>query len=362
MKHVNEFRNNASFWGLVDAIERITTTKHTIMEICGGQTHAIAKYQLEKLLPPTVELVHGPGCPVCVTPQSIIDISIELSQTSGFIIATFGDMVRVPGTLDDLQSARAKGADVRVVFSPLDAVLIAEQNPSKQVVFLGIGFETTAPANAAAILYAYRKGQKNFSLLTSMVTVPPAIEALMNDPDSRLNGILAAGHVCAVTGFSKYRILASKYQIPIVVTGFEPLDLLFGIYSCIRLLEIKRFKVENCYKRVVTANGNILAQQLVAEVFQEADQEWRGLGVIPLSGLVVKDKYREFDASARFVKTVRMESTRDFCLGGDIMRGKLKPFQCPEFGKRCTPEHPIGAQMVSAEGACSAYHKYHVTN
>lgn len=359
MKYVDEYRRNKNFLSLVDGIRRISSRKHVIMEVCGGQTHSIVKYGIDCLLSDVVEFVHGPGCPVCVAPVSAIDNAILLASRPEFIFATFGDMMRVPGSSTDLLSARASGADVRMVYSPLDAVSIAVSNPLKQVVFFAIGFETTAPANAAALLWAKSLNLQNFSLLTSMVTVPAAVKAVVSDSSSSVEALLAAGHVCSVMGYWQYVPLAEEYRMPIVVTGFEPIDILYGIHASVRQLEQKTFRVENCYSRAVEINGNIQAIKLISDVFKLSDQYWRGLGLLPMSGLSLKDEFRDFDASDKF-QLSDIQSVNDNCLGGDIMKGKLKPFDCPLFGKACTPDHPIGAQMVSSEGFCSSYMKYNI--
>ena len=328
------------------------------MEICGGQTHAIVKFGIDELLPAGVTLVHGPGCPVCVTPLEIIDKAIAIAGRPGVIFCSFGDMLMVPGSGQDLLAVKAAGGDVRIVYSPLDAVKIAQRTPDREVVFFAVGFETTAPANAMAAHQARRLGLGNFSLLVSHVIVPPAMEAILSSPQNRVQGFLAAGHVCTVMGFTEYEPLAAKYRVPIVVTGFEPLDILQGIHLCIAQLEAGRVAVENQYARSVRREGNRPAQALMAEVFQVVDRKWRGIGEIPRSGLGLSPAYAGFDAEQRFgVAGHTAEESRE-CLSGLILLGVKKPHECPAFGTRCTPEHPLGATMVSSEGACAAYHRY----
>jgi hydrogenase expression/formation protein HypD len=328
------------------------------MEVCGGQTHTLVKFGIDEMLPKEVELVHGPGCPVCVTPLEMIDRAIEIARRPDVIFTSFGDMLRVPGSDVDLLRVKAEGGDVRIVYSPLDAVKLAEQHPDKQVVFFAVGFETTAPANAMAVYQAHVKGITNFSILTSHVLVPPAMEAILSAPDNRVQGFLAAGHVCAVMGYWEYGPIAEKYKVPIVVTGFEPLDLLQGILMTVEMLEEGRIGVENQYARAVQYQGNQPAQSLVQEVFQVSNRQWRGIGEIPASGLALGDKYAAYDAGARFgVNTITVEEPSE-CIAGDVMRGIRKPFECPLFGSVCTPEKPAGAPMVSTEGACAAYYHY----
>lgn len=358
MSAFEEFRDKKYVYALVDAITRKVTRPWTIMEICGGQTHAIARYRLEELLPSTVHLVHGPGCPVCVTPESIINEALQIARRPDVIFASFGDMVRVPGASGSLLSARSEGADLRILYSPLDAVKLAEENPSQEVVFLGIGFETTAPLHALALREAIRKGLTNFSLLTSLVTVPAALRALFSEPDNCVQGLLAAGHVCAVTGYGEYHALAKELSIPVSVTGFEPVDLLWGVYNCIEQLEAGTCDVRNAYPRVVNEMGNQEALRLMREAYEVVDQEWRGLGVIPQSGLRLRKIYEPYNASIRFNTKEESGDCSQFCHVGEVMRGKIHPCQCPEFAGRCTPEHPLGAAMVSGEGACAAFYKY----
>ena len=358
MKYLTEFRNGEVAQRIAREIRQITTRPWKIMEVCGGQTHSIIKNGIDQMLPPGIEMVHGPGCPVCVTPLELIDRALAIAAQPGVTFCSFGDMLRVPGTEGDLFQVKGRGGDVRVVYSPLDAVELAAKNRDRQVVFFGVGFETTAPANAMSVHLAKRRGIKNFSLLVSHVLVPPAIEAIMSSPGNQVQGFLAAGHVCSVMGYWEYPPLADKYEIPIVVTGFEPLDLLDGIRRCVIQLEQGRHHVENAYERIVTYAGNLPAQQLLAEVFEVTDRAWRGIGVIPRSGWRLKEAYREFDAQERFRISDIHTQESPLCHSGDVLRGVLKPAQCPAFGKECTPRHPLGATMVSSEGACAAYFNY----
>jgi hydrogenase expression/formation protein HypD len=358
MKFVDEYRDAGQAAEYARAIARITTRPWTLMEVCGGQTHAIVKFGVDELLPAAVTLVHGPGCPVCVTPLEVIEKAIEIAANPGVIFCSFGDMLRVPGRSSDLLSVKARGGDVRIVYSPLDALTIARAHPDREVVFFAVGFETTAPANAMAVFQAARAGIANFSMLVSHVLVPPAMETILSSPDTRVQGFLAAGHVCTVMGYTEYEPLARKYRVPIVVTGFEPLDILQGIYMCVRQLEEGRFEVENQYARAVRRQGNVPAQQIVSEVFRVVPRKWRGVGEIPESGLGLAERYRRFDAEERFgVAGQSMEEPSE-CRSGRIMQGLMKPDACPEFGVRCTPERPLGATMVSSEGACAAYYRY----
>jgi hydrogenase expression/formation protein HypD len=328
------------------------------MEICGGQTHAIMRYGLEQLLPAQIELVHGPGCPVCVTSLELIDKALVIASQPGVIFTSYGDMLRVPGSGQDLFSVRAAGGDVRVVYSPLDAVRIALDNPDRQVVFFAIGFETTAPANAMSILQAASLGLKNFSVLVSHVRVPPAMHAILGSPENRVQGFLAAGHVCAVMGYWEYPEIAEKYQVPIVVTGFEPVDILQGILLTVRQLEHTQYQVENAYARIVSHEGNRPAQAVINQVFKDCDRKWRGIGMIPASGWCLRPEYAGYDAEARFdVGQIRSEES-PICIAGEILQGVKKPNRCPAFGTLCTPENPLGATMVSSEGACAAYYRY----
>lgn len=358
MKYVDEYRDAALVRKLADAIARVTTRPWTIMEICGGQTHAIVKFGLDDLLPKNITLVHGPGYPVCVTSADLIDQAVELTLKHGAILCSFGDMLRVPGNGIDLLTAKARGGDVRIVYSPLDAVGIAKANPAKQVVFFAVGFETTAPANAMSVLLAERDGVQNFSILTSHVLVPPAMRAILGSPDNRVQGFLAAGHVCTIMGVEEYGPIARDYGAPIIITGFEPVDILEGILLCVKQLEAGRAEVENAYSRAVRTEGNTHARQIVETVFEIADRDWRGIGVIPRSGLAVRAKYAAYDAERKFALTKSANHGCTECISGEIMRGVKKPHDCPAFGTRCKPEHPLGAPMVSSEGACAAYYRY----
>lgn len=364
MKYLDEYRDGNLAQRLAREIHRLTTRPWNIMEVCGGQTHAIVKFGIDELLPKKVTLIHGPGCPVCVTPLEMIDKALEIAVRPEVIFASFGDMLRVPGSTTDLLSVKANGGDLRIVYSPLDAIKIAEQNPAKEVVFFGVGFETTAPATAMAVFQAAQKGLKNFSVLVSHVLVPPAIAALMTSPHCRVQAFLAAGHVCAIMGYEEYPPLAAKYRVPIVVTGFEPLDILQGILMCVQQLESGRAEVENQYARAVRREGNQPAQQLVREVFRVVPRKWRGVGEIPASGLGLRETYAAFDAELRFGLADRCVDEPADCLSGQVLQGLIKPSECPAFGGKCTPEHPLGATMVSSEGACAAYYRYrgHPTN
>jgi hydrogenase expression/formation protein HypD len=331
------------------------------MEVCGGQTHAILRFGIDALLPKELTLVHGPGCPVCVTPVALIDKAVEIAGRPGVVFCSFGDMLRVPGSSRDLFGAKSEGADVRVVYSPLDALQLARSLPDRQVVFFAVGFETTAPANALAAHQAAREGLKNFSLLVSHVLVPPAMRAILSGPDCRIDGFLAAGHVCAVMGYAEYEPIARAHGVPIVVTGFEPLDILQGVYLCVRQLEERRSVVENQYARSVRREGNPEARRLIREVFEVCRRNWRGVGEIPESGLRLRDAYSAFDAERRFGLAGETAERPGDCISGLILRGLKKPHDCPVFGTRCTPEHPLGATMVSSEGACAAYYRYRHT-
>jgi hydrogenase expression/formation protein HypD len=358
MKYVDEYRNAADAGKLRQAIENITTQPWTLMEVCGGQTHSIVKFGIDELLPPEITLVHGPGCPVCVTPLELIDKAIMIASGPKAIFCSFGDMLRVPGSEKDLFMVKANGGDIRIVYSPLDAVKIARDNPAKEVVFFAVGFETTAPANAMAVHHAKELGVKNFSILVSHVLVPPAIEAVLSSPQNRIQGFLAAGHVCTVMGYTEYEPIAAKYKVPIVVTGFEPVDILQGIYMCVKQLEEGRYEVENQYARSVRKAGNLPAQELVSRVFKIVPRKWRGVGEIPMSGLGLTEEYEEFDAEKRFAVAAYTAEEPAECISGLILQGIKKPFDCPAFGTSCTPEHPFGATMVSSEGACAAYYLY----
>lgn len=358
MRYLNEFRNAEVAQRMAREISQVTTRPWKIMEICGGQTHSIIRNGIDQMLPPGIEMIHGPGCPVCVTPLALIDKALAIAAQPGVIFCSFGDMLRVPGTDGDLFQIKGRGGDVRVVYSPLDAVELAVRNPDKQVVFFGVGFETTAPANAMSVHLAKRRGLENFSLLVSHVLVPPAIEAIMGSAENKVQAFLAAGHVCSVMGFWEYPPLADRFEIPIVVTGFEPLDLLDGIRRAVIQLERGEHHVENAYERIVTYAGNLEAQRLLAEVFELTNRAWRGIGVIPNSGWRLNDRYRAFDAEERFqISGIRTEES-PLCKAGDVLRGAIKPAGCPAFGRECTPRHPLGATMVSSEGACAAYFNY----
>ncbi len=358
MKYVDEYRDAGLVHKLAATIARLTTRPWTIMEICGGQTHAIVKFGLDDLLPKEITLVHGPGCPVCVTSATLIDQAVEVALRPEVILCSFGDMLRVPGNTVDLLTAKARGADVRVVYSPLDAVTIARENPARHVVFFAVGFETTAPANAMSVLLAEREGLGNFSILTSHVLVPPAMRAILGSPDNLVQGFLAAGHVCTIMGVQEYGPIAREHGAPIIITGFEPVDILEGILLCVKQLETGRAEVENAYSRAVRAGGNVHARKVVEEVFEVCDRDWRGLGVIPMSGLCVRERYAGYDANRRFTLSEAVQGSVSECISGEIMRGVRKPHDCPAFGSRCNPEHPLGAPMVSSEGACAAYYRY----
>jgi hydrogenase expression/formation protein HypD len=358
MKYLDEYRDADAARKLAAQIARSSRQSWTIMEVCGGQTHAIVRFGIDELLPSNITLVHGPGCPVCVTPVEMIDKAIEIAGRPEVIFASFGDMLRVPGTDLDLLSVKARGGDVRMVYSPMDALALARANPDRQVVFFAVGFETTAPANAMAVSQARRLRISNFSLLVSHVLVPPAIEAILASPHCRVQGFLAAGHVCTIMGSAEYEPLAKKYSAPIVITGFEPLDILDGVRRCIVQLEEGRAEVENAYSRAVRPGGNGPAQALIADVFRVVQRRWRGIGEIPQSGLALSGKYAEFDAELRFgtARIVIEESSE--CISGRVLQGIRKPHDCPAFGTRCTPDNPLGATMVSSEGACAAYYRY----
>lgn len=359
MKLVDEFRDPQAVRHLTQEIERTVTRPWTLMEVCGGQTHSLLRFGIDQLLPAQIELVHGPGCPVCVTPPAILDQAAALATQPGVTLCSFGDMLRVPGSRTDLLSARAAGADVRVVYSPLDALRLAQAEPRREVVFLAVGFETTAPSTAMAVRQAARAGVHNFSLLVSHVRVPPAMAALLEAPGCRIAGFLAAGHVCTVMGYGEYVPLAARYSVPIVVTGFEPVDLLRGILSCIAQLEHGRHEVDNAYTRSVRPEGNPHARALLDEVFEVSAMRWRGLGEIPAGGLRLRPAYATFDAARRLGGPASLPSADEpRCQSGLVLQGRLRPCDCPEFGRACTPERPLGAPMVSTEGACAAYFRY----
>ncbi|GAA4389884.1 hydrogenase formation protein HypD [Tsukamurella soli] len=358
MKYLDEFSNPDMARRLLDQIHQVTTRRWAMMEVCGGQTHSIIRHGIDQLLPDAVEMIHGPGCPVCVTPLQMIDKALEIAKQPGVIFCSFGDMLRVPGSSEDLFRTKSAGADVRVVYSPLDALKIAREHPDREVVFFGIGFETTAPANAMTVFQAERLGIRNFSLLVSHVLVPPAIAAIMESPDCRVQAFLAAGHVCSVMGTREYPALAEKYRVPIVVTGFEPLDILEGIRRTVIQLEAGRYEVENAYARAVPTDGNPAAMEMLRDVFEVTDRTWRGIGLIPQSGWRLSERYREFDAEYRFAVTGIHTAESTLCRSGEVLQGLLKPHECAAFGRECTPRHPLGATMVSSEGACAAYYTY----
>ncbi len=358
MKYLDEYRDPDGARRIAESIRAAVRKPWALMEVCGGQTHAIVRFGIDELIPPEIELIHGPGCPVCVTPVEMIDRALAVAARPEVTFTSFGDMLRVPGSDDDLFAVKSRGADVRVVYSPLDALALAERLPDREVVFFAVGFETTAPANAMAVFEAKRRGVANFSILVSHVLVPPAIEAILASPDRRVDGFLAAGHVCAVMGTEEYRPIAAAHRVPIVVTGFEPLDLLQGILQCVRQLEEGRADVENAYARTVRDDGNEAARRMIAEVFEVVPRAWRGIGTIARSGLGLRESYAAFDAEKRFgVGALGGRESPD-CRAGLVLQGLLKPTECPVFGTRCTPETPLGATMVSSEGACAAYYRY----
>lgn len=358
MKYLDEYRNPEIVRRILEQINQTVTRPWVIMEICGGQTHSILKNGLDQLLPKEIELVHGPGCPVCVTPLEMIDQALAIARQPKVIFTSFGDMLRVPGSRSDLFKVKSEGADVRMVYSPLEALKLARENPAKEVVFFAVGFETTAPGNAMAIHQAAKEGLSNFSELVSHVLVPPAMEALLSAPQNRVQGYLAAGHVCTVMGWKEYEPIAQKFKVPIVPTGFEPVDILEGIYCTVKQLEEGRYEVENQYSRAVKEDGNPIAQKIINEVYEICDRKWRGIGVIPRSGYRIKEAYRAYDAAFKFKVGHLQSEESKVCISGIILQGLKKPPQCPAFGKECTPEHPLGATMVSSEGACAAYYRY----
>jgi hydrogenase expression/formation protein HypD len=361
VKYVDEYRDPAAARHYAKLIRTTATHPWTIMEICGGQTHTIVKHGIEEMLPSTITLVHGPGCPVCVTPLEMIDRAIAIASRDDVIFVSFGDMLRVPGSSKDLLSVKAERGNVRMVYSPLDALKIAQEHPLKKIVFFAVGFETTAPANAMAVQQARRMGLKNFSILCSHVLVPPALEAILSSPENRVQAILAAGHVCSVMGTSEYTPLAERYGVPIVVTGFEPVDILQGISMAVRRLEDGEAGVENQYARAVRPEGNVAARKLLDEVFETTDRAWRGMGIIPHSGYRLREEYSTYDAEKLFdVAEVNVAESTE-CLAGMVLRGWKRPHECPAFGTSCTPEHPLGAPMVSSEGTCAAYYHYSQT-
>ncbi len=359
MKYLNEYRNFEATKKVLDEIHKITTSRWNIMEICGGQTHSLVKNGILELLPEKVRMIHGPGCPVCVTPLNLIDKAIELLE-QGVIVCSFGDMIRVPGSKKSLLEAKALGGDLRILYSPIEAVSIAKQNPDKEVVFFAVGFETTAPANALSVLHAEKEGINNYSILASHVLVPPAMEAILDDELCSIDGFLAAGHVCAIMGIQEYYPLVDKYKIPIIVTGFEPLDLVQGIYMAVKQLEEGNYKLENQYARIVKEHGNEAAIDIIKKVFEVGNREWRGIGEIPNSGYIIKEAYRKYDAESKFNICYIKVPENSNCIAGEILKGIKKPNQCNQFSKTCKPANPLGAPMVSSEGACAAY--YHFSN
>lgn len=368
MKYINEYRDADLTQKLLADLQRTVTRPWTLMEVCGGQTHSIIRSGLDRMLPAEISLVHGPGCPVCVTPLELVDKAIALASRPDVIFASYGDMLRVPGSARDLFAVKAAGGDIRIVYSPLDALKIAKDNPDKTLVFFAIGFETTAPANAMAVVQAKAQGIQNFAMLVSHVTVPAAISALMQSPDVIVDGFLTAGHVCTVMGYWEYEPLAEMYNIPIVVTGFEPVDILHGILECVRMLEAGKGEasprcasrgVQNAYARSVTRDGNRPAQAVIQKVFEMCDRAWRGIGIIPQSGYRLREEFTLYDAEKRFPEVQTIETKESpLCISGQVLLGVKKPNQCPAFGKECTPQNPLGATMVSAEGACAAYYRY----
>ncbi|RMH07065.1 MAG: hydrogenase formation protein HypD [Nitrospirae bacterium] len=366
MKYLDEFRDAHLVRACLDQLRAITTRPWTLMEVCGGQTHTIVRYRLDQLLPPQIRVIHGPGCPVCVTPMELIDAAIELAASPEVLLCSFGDMLRVPGTRGDLLGCKAKGGNVHIIYSPLDALQLAKAHPHKQVVGFAVGFETTAPAHALAVKEAARLGLTNYSLIVAHVLVPPALEAILSSPENQVQGFLAAGHVCTIMGYEMYEALARRYRVPIVVTGFEPVDLVEGLLLTIQQLEEGRYDVLNQYARSVRRMGNMNARALVEEVFEPTTRTWRGFGELPASGLALRPTYRDYDALVRFAdrlaglseKSAVSTSMEQDCQSGLVLQGRLKPSDCPAFGTRCTPEHPLGAPMVSAEGACAAYYRY----
>ena len=358
MKFLDEYRQPRAARAYAEAIGRLVSRPWTLMEVCGGQTHSIVRHGIDQLLPDRIRLVHGPGCPVCVTPVGLIDKAVEIAARPEVIFCSFGDMLRVPGSASDLLSVKARGGDVRVLYSPLDALRIAVRHPDRQVVFFAVGFETTAPANAMAAYRARRQGIGNFSMLVSHVLVPPAMEALLGSPNNQVQAFLAAGHVCMVMGYTEYEPIARRHRVPIVVTGFEPLDILQGVHMAVRQLEAGRATVENQYARTVRRRGNPTARHLMREVFRIVHRKWRGVGEIAASGLALRPRYAEFDAEVRFGMAGHAAEEAAECISGLILQGRKRPTDCPAFGRRCRPEHPLGATMVSSEGACAAYYAH----
>ncbi len=358
MKFLTEYRDPEVAQRYLEEIKKTVTQPWTIMEVCGGQTHSLVKNGILNMLPKEINMVHGPGCPVCVTPLNLIDKAVYLAEEKNVILCSYGDMLRVPGSSKSLLEAKANGADIRILYSPLEAVKIAQDNPDQQVVFFAVGFETTAPANALSVVHAHRLNLSNYSILASHVLVPPAIEALVSDDDCHVQGFLAAGHVCTIMGMQEYFPLVDKFKVPIVITGFEPIDILQGILMTVQQLEKGEAKLENQYARMVRENGNPKAMETIYEVFEVTDRMWRGMSVIPKSGYEVKNEYAEFDARVKFNVNIKEAPENEECIAGDIMKGNKKPFECPNFGTKCKPENPLGAPMVSSEGACAAYYHF----
>ena len=359
MKYLQEYRNYEATKAIIDELHKLTTKKWNIMEICGGQTHSLVKNGILELLPENIRMIHGPGCPVCVTPLNLIDKAIELLE-QGVIVCSFGDMIRVPGSKKSLLEAKSNGGDLRILYSPIEAVTIAKENPTKEVVFFAVGFETTAPANALSVLHAEKEGVKNYSILVSHVLVPPAMEAILADEFCSIDAFLAAGHVCAIMGYQDYHSIAEKYKVPIIVTGFEPLDIVQGIYLAVKQLEENKSIVENQYSRVVKENGNLSARKVIEQVFEIGNREWRGIGEIPNSGYNLRENYSDFDAERTFnIQHIKV-AENEWCMAGDVLKGIKKPHECSQFGKLCNPSNPLGAPMVSSEGACAAYYHFSV--
>ena len=358
MKYLSEYRDPELVATFIQELHRITTQPWTLMEICGGQTHSLVKNGILAMLPKHINMVHGPGCPVCVTSISVIDEAVYLAQQPHIILCSFGDMLRVPGSKKNLLEVKAEGGDVRILYSPLEAITIAKENPNKEVVFFAVGFETTAPANALSVVHAHKSGIANYSILASHVLVPPAMEAILSDEENKIDAFLAAGHVCTIMGMEEYYPIAEKYKTPIVVTGFEPVDLLQGILMAVQQLEKGTYQVENQYTRYVQREGNRMAKETIATVFDIGDRIWRGIGPIPQSGYEVNNRYKNFNARLKFNLHLPVAEENKECISGDIMKGLKKPKECPNFGTKCKPEHPLGAPMVSSEGSCAAYYHY----
>lgn len=359
MKYLQEYRNYDATKAIIDKIHSITTQKWNIMEICGGQTHSLVKNGILELLPENIRMIHGPGCPVCVTPLNLIDKAIELLE-KGVIVCSFGDMIRVPGSKKSLLEAKATGGDLRILYSPLEAVSIAKKNPTKEVVFFAVGFETTAPANALSVLHAQKEGINNFSILVSHVLVPPAMEAILSDKFSSIDAFLAAGHVCAIMGYQDYHPISKTYEVPIIITGFEPLDIVQGIYLAVKQLENQQYFVENQYSRIVNENGNLAARNVIEQVFEIGNREWRGIGEIPNSGYVLRKAFKDFDAELKFnIQHIKVAENK-LCMAGEVLKGIRKPHECTQFGTNCNPSNPLGAPMVSSEGACAAYYHFSI--